>query len=365
MTVPLLCIGVSHRTAPQDVRERIAAALSDDAISLQTLRDTLAECCLLRTCGRCELYLSGDLERLHRAAHDWLARLQAEAPQVCSYARKHEGFAVARHLLRVAGGLESPLPGEAQILGQVRRAFERGVAEATVGPVLSALFRSAIHAGKRVRHETDLGRTAQTYADVAAAALAEQKTGRNVLVIGSGRLAEEVAVRLSGMSRKLTVAGRHAHRVQQIAGRTNAHAAALENLPGLLPLAHAAVTCTSAPRPLVDARTLRAVRDELLLIDLGMPRNVDPALAADHRVTLRSLSDLCPGGDSANRRAVLDAESIIDREHRRFARWLRARSVAPQIARLREATYRLDPETGRKRRRELHQHIRRLMESAA
>ena len=365
MRAGLISIEISHKTAPLPLRERItmdADALPD---CLRRLRDICDECVILKTCGRLELYaVTSD------APDAWLDRyalltgipLKALKP----FAHRRQGTAAAVHLMRVAAGLESPLLGEDHILGQVRDAFMRATDANVVGPILSALFRSAIHGGKRVRHETPISRVARSYADRAADLLEHSSSPiENVLILGAGSLARDVASRLAtGGRRRIHIVSRHLRRAASLAAENGCEAHPFEDLPALLDETDAIVACTSSPRYIIEAPVLDGHGRPLTIVDLGMPRNVDPDVALHADVSLRALDDFADR-DRVHDKIIRAARSIIEQEMDRFLKWTRARQAAPIIARLRSLADGLDPESARRMKRAVHQTIQRLHEGTA
>jgi glutamyl-tRNA reductase len=326
MNAGLFAVEISHKTARLAIRETLAARCQDIGALLLRARDLATETVVLSTCGRFELYF----QAVREVAEDWPARI-AEltgvsagllAPGLRTYAEDE----TARHLLRVAAGLESPIMGEAHVLGQVREAYLRAMAVRTTGPVLSALFRAAIHTGKRVRTETPLGQAARTYADLALAQVrAGVSAGSRVVVIGSGTLGWEVAEALAAQgTHALIIVSRHAGRAAALAAQVGAAVADYGQLRDEIQLADAVVACTSGASPVVEAEMLEGRLRPLTVIDLGMPRNVEPAAVEVPHIRLKCLADLL--GEHALPPALTQAvEAIIAEEEARFGRWLEAR----------------------------------------
>ncbi|MFQ5410661.1 MAG: glutamyl-tRNA reductase [Phycisphaerae bacterium] len=361
----LISIEISHKTAPLPLRERITVDAGTLPDRLRRLREICDACVILKTCGRLELYAivsdtpDGWLDRYARLTG---IPLQALKP----FARGRQGTAAGNHLMRVAAGLESPLLGEDHILGQVRDAFLSATDAHTVGPILCALFRSAIHAGKRVRHETPISRVARSYADRAAELLEQSSSSMdNVLILGAGSLARDVASRLATRGRRrIHVLSRHLRRAASLAAEHGCQAHAFEDLPTLLADTDAIVACTSSTRHLIEAPMLDGHKRPLTIVDLGMPRNVDPGVALHADVSLSALDDFADR-DRVHDKIIRAARSIIDQEMDRFLKWTRARRASPIIARLRSLADGLDPESARRVNRAVHQSIQRLREGTA
>jgi len=308
----------------QRVREELLALTlaRSSPPAASPLADVARERLVLSTCERFEIYLAGPKTPSAAGLSSLLA---------ASYRVRREADA-ARHLLRVAAGLESRLVGEPQIQGQLRAAFLEGVAQRAVGPVLSALARAALHAGKRVRSETGLGRS-PTIVTLTLGRLSHELGGlrrRAVLVAGTGALAADVAgaLRAAGAGR-LYVLSRTRQRADALAARVEAVGltdADLAEVPSL----DAVVTCTNRRLPLagIIARTARQRR--LAIVDLGAPPNLDGAGANGDAVSLARLDELSAPGtphDPARLVAVGAAERLVDDELERFLRWRRARAL--------------------------------------
>jgi len=339
--VRLLLVGVSHHYAPVELRERVAVALDGAADLAARLGDAVC----LSTCNRTELYLAredaaaGEAEAV--AALVGLARLP-EAELAPALYRLRDG-AASLHLFRVAAGLDSMIPGEGEILGQVRAAFEAGAP----GPLLDRLFRHALHVGKRVRSQTSIGESPSSVS-AAAAALAQQVfgelAGRRILVIGAGKMSELTARNL--VSRGATVAvvaNRTLDRAETLAASVGGKALALEAVAGELTETDVVVSSTSAPgftltRADVAAR-LRARRGRpLFLIDLAVPRDLDPGIQSLEGCYLYDIDDLqavVAASLAGRRREAVAAEQIVSDEAEEFRRWQASLEVVPAIASLR------------------------------
>jgi glutamyl-tRNA reductase len=238
------------------------------------------------------------------------------------------------HLFRVASGLESLILGEAEILGQVRRALTAGAP----GPVLDRLFAHALRTGRRVRAETELARGPGSV-PAAAAALVEREPVGQVLILGAGKMAELVALNLrSRGERAIVIANRTVERGEQLARRVGGRAVSLDAVREELACADAVICATGSPDVVVTQRTVRTRGGRpLFLIDLALPRDVDPRVADVPGCRLVGLDDLRTVVDAtscARERGIVCAEAIVDEEAARFAAWHRARSAAAAIAAL-------------------------------
>jgi glutamyl-tRNA reductase len=274
---------------------------------------------VLSTCERFEIYLAG---------------AAAGAPSLLAPCGVRRDGEAARHLFRVAAGLESRLVGEPQILGQLRAAFLAGSARRSLGPVLSALARAALHAGRRARCETGLGR-APTIVTLTLARLSQELGGlrrRAVLVAGTGALAAEIApaLRAAGAGR-LYVLSREPRRADALAARVAGVGVGDAGLAALAPL-DAVVTCSNRLVPLAEVAAAPGARGRrLAIVDLGAPPNVALAQPQLTSVSLARLGELsaaaAAGDDPARRSAIAAAEALLERELERFLRWRRARAL--------------------------------------
>ena len=350
-TMHLIVVGLSHRTAPVEQREK--AALTDGAARalLRTLvaSDGISEAVALSTCNRTEVYARADdnaaAEEISCRAvveHTGITRHELDCAR---YAHRDEKVAV--HLLRVASSLDAMVVGESEIQGQVRQAFERAQEEGTVGPVLDNLFRKALETGKRVRHETGIGAGAVSVASVAVELAREAVTDfreRRALLIGAGDVAESTASALveSGVS-NLVVANRTVSTARGLAERIGGEGVGFDRLAHELAEADIVISSTDAPHPLLGHDDVeRAMRERpgrpMVLIDIAVPRDLEAEIAAVPGVRLYDIDDLERVVEvNRNGRAKVAemAEGIVADEARRFTEWRRGLSVAPTIGSLR------------------------------
>ena len=349
----VVVVGLSHRTVPLDLLERMAVAESQlpKALADLTKRTFVTEAVLLSTCHRVEAYVVA--ERFHGAAQDirnFLAELAFVPPEeITDGLYTYSDEAAVAHLFGVSAGLDSVVLGESQILGQVRDAWERARAEGAAGAGLSALFRHALEAGKRARTETGIGRGITSLAHAAVAmATGHLGTleGRRVVVLGAGEMGEGMASALSGARAgggDLVVVNRTWERATALAERVGGRALPFEELPRALTEADLLLSSTGAPGVVVEESDLAAAtvdRPEwpLLVVDLGMPRNVDPGVGDLPSVTLLDLADLRAFVDSGldeRRKEVVRVRSIVAEELARYGADAAARQVAPTVAALR------------------------------
>ncbi|HJU85841.1 MAG TPA: glutamyl-tRNA reductase [Gemmatimonadota bacterium] len=334
--------GVSHRTAPLDRRERFA--LQPEAAS--RLLSTLGpETFLLVTCNRTELYGSAFPEELEAALLD-----AAGGGDPSDFYRKTGREAIG-HLFAVAAGLDSMVVGEPQILGQVKRAMGDAQGAGALGPVLGELVRRAISAGRRARRETDLGRGLPSIPKVATGMVRlvlGDLSERTLLVVGTGKLGYQAAglLRRSGASR-VVVTNRSPEAALRLAGEIGGRAAPFADLDALLVDADIVITCTAAAAPiltrdrLAEAMTAREGR-KLVLIDIAVPRDVEPSARSLRGVRLYDLDDLRGWGSaSLAPETIARAQAIVDEETAGFLGWQAARSAVPTIRALRDRAERI------------------------
>jgi glutamyl-tRNA reductase len=343
--VKLALAGVSHHTAPVELRERVAIDLDGASALARSLAAAGREAVVLSTCNRTELYLAAeDDDRLGTHADEALLTLAGtDADALAPRAYRLGDESAALHLFRVAAGLDSLVPGEGEILGQVRDAFEAGAP----GPLLDRTFRMALHAGRRARVETAIGESPASVPS-AAAALAQQVfdglDGRRVVLVGAGRTSELTARNLrSRGATVVAVVNRTVEHAERLAASLGARAVALDELASALGDADVVVSSTSAPgfvlTPAELAASLRARRGRpVLFVDLAVPRDVDPALAAIDGCFVYDVDDLEAVVSSSleGRRAeAVHAERIVAAEAERFRAWQASLTVVPAIASLR------------------------------
>lgn len=348
----LLALGVSHKTAPLDLRERLSLTEGRAVGALHELTAAagIHEAAAISTCNRTELYLivSDPVEAESTALGILTRQAEIRPTELLGHLYSLRATEAAHHLLRVTAGLDSMIVGEAEIQGQVKRAYELSMVEGATGPILNRLFRGALSAGGRAREETGISEKGVSIPSVAVE-LARRALGdlseRRVLVIGAGETAELVARALVARGvRTVFVANRHYDRAIGLAQRFGGGAARFEELPEQLAAADIVLTATNSPHHIVERDGLEQVMEQrrerpLLAIDIAVPRDIDPACREVAGVTLHDIDDVqqivernASGREAEARRA----ERIIEAELDRFERWLGLQEVVPTITALRD-----------------------------
>jgi glutamyl-tRNA reductase len=343
-TVALL--GVNHRSAPVDLRERLA--IGDDALqrAVEALRELGEEAYILSTCNRTELYLVGGAEP-RAALIAFLSRFRQVSPTDllahCYYLTDQDAV---RHLFRVASGLDSMVLGEDQILGQVRGAFQTAQSAGAIDHGLGKLLPMAIEVGRRVRTDTNISRGSLSPSSVAVS-LAQRTLGdlrsRSVLVIGAGEAGKATARSLSqaGVGQILAT-NRSADRIAHLAEAVPATVVPYEELAETLCAADIAISCTSASEHIMTVDDVRAVMGKrperpLLCIDIAVPRDFDPAIGDIPGVHLYNIDDLeasCAENRYERVHEASAAEAIVDEAVEEHRAWSRTQTLAPVIGTL-------------------------------
>ncbi len=344
----LFAFGINHRTAPLNVREQVA--FPEDAME-HALHDLVGhhragEAAIVSTCNRTEVYCSTD--KPEEVIH-WLAnfhRLQARELEPYLYKLPREQ--AVKHAFRVASGLDSMVLGEPQILGQLKDAVKSAEHAGTLGMLLHKLFQRTFFVAKEVRTSTEIGTNSVSMA-AAATRLAERIFGdiseQRVLFIGAGEMIELCASHFAARSPKhITVANRTIERAQLLAHRFHAQAITLNELPEQLALHDIVVTCTASPLPILGKgmveRAIKARKHRpIFMVDLAVPRDIEPEVAELDDVFLYSvddLADIVKEGQDLRQSAVTQAEAIIDSNVVNFMHWLESREMVPTIRALRD-----------------------------
>jgi glutamyl-tRNA reductase len=351
----LAVVGISHRTAPLEIRERFVVDAQASAHALRRLSAIgCTEAVLLSTCNRTELYMRSPTAQPDASTIG--ARFLADHAQLPEsdadrylYTLYDEG--AVEHLFRVVSSLDSMILGEAQIQGQVKAAYEQAVGsnngDFVVGPVLARLFELALRVGGRVRSETKLGTGAASVPSASielARKIFGKLTGRRALVLGAGEMSELTmqCLRDDGV-RDIMVANRTAARAEEVAQRLNARAVSFDALAELLDEVDIVASATAAPHPVITRKLVEgaqpgARRSPLLILDIALPRDVEPDVGELPNVFLYDIDDLSQvvEGNLERRRSEIGlAEQIVGDCIREFWAWYHGRSVVPLIRQLR------------------------------
>ena len=348
----LLALGVSHKTAPLDLRERLSLT---EGRAVGALRELTAatgihEAAAISTCNRTELFLvvSDPVEAESTALGVLTRQAEIRPTELLGHLYSLRSTEAVRHLFRVTAGLDSMIVGEAEIQGQVKRAYELALVEGGTGPILNRLFRGALAAGGRAREETGISEKGLSISSVAVE-LARRTLGdladRRVLVIGAGETAELVARALVARGvAAVFVANRRYDRAIGLAQRFGGNAVRFEELPEQLEVADIVVSATNSPHHIVerdDIAQVMAIRDgrPLLLVDIAVPRDIEPACREIAGVSLHDVDDvqkIVERNASGREAEAVRAKRIIEAELDRFERWLASLEVVPAISALRE-----------------------------
>ncbi len=348
----LLALGISHKTAPVSLRERLAFSDSEagEFAAVAVATESVREAVVISTCNRTEVYLVvGDPVQAEGDVLGLLARRAGIRPTELSQSiYSPRNCDAARQLYRVTAGLESMIVGEAEIQGQVRRAHETAIRAGASGPLTNRLFAAALRAGKRVRTETAIGASRVSVPSVAvdlAQSVLGELRARHVVILGAGDTSELTARALAEQGAgTIFVANRHADRALSLAERFGGTVVGLDDLPDQLLAADIVLSSTASPHPIVGRDELELVMSQrgarpLLLIDIAVPRDVDHTCAELDGVTLYDIDDLQAVVDrnlSSRAEEAPRANEIVEEEIRRFARWLGQLDALPTISALRE-----------------------------
>jgi glutamyl-tRNA reductase len=342
-------VGISHKTAPVAVREHFAFAPGELPLVLERLKATHGDAAVLSTCNRTEVYIAGPREVTDpRSIVALLSEikgavaLEGPPPFVAS-----NGADAARNLFRVAAGVESMVIGESEILGQVRGAFTAATAAGTHTPALSRLFHTAIRVGRRVRSQTDINRGAVSVSSTAVA-LARTTlgnlSGKSVLVVGAGEAGQLTAGNLAGSGvGRILVTSRNAERTRALAESLGGRPVRFDRRAGAIADADIVISSTAAPDFVIDrAMVVEAMEGRagrpLLLIDIAVPRDIEPAAASVPGVHLQDIDGLqavARENMHLRKQEIARAEKIVEADVRKYMDWLRSLEVVPTVSALR------------------------------
>jgi glutamyl-tRNA reductase len=341
-------LGLNHKTAPVSLREKVAFSEERLVAALRTLRQEsgVAEVVILSTCNRTELYWAGSASG--EELSQWLARHHGNNLDLAASLYVHQESRAVEHAFSVASGLDSMVIGEAQILGQLKEAYRVAHQAGSTGPSLNKLFQAAFSAAKRVRSETRIGANAVSIAS-ATVSLARRVYSdlgaRTALMVGAGEMNALVARHFTTAGvKRMVIANRTLTRALELASEVRAHAVGLEDLGKELVQADIVISCTASPEPLITKSAAEAAirarrRRPIFMVDLAVPRDIEPAVADLEDVYLFSIDDLQQLVDeNLQQREVAagGARLVIEEEVARFLTESRAHDAGPAIRALRQ-----------------------------
>ncbi len=331
-------LGLNHRTAPVDIREKLAIAPHELAETLQKIQTEAKteELVCLSTCNRTEVYFQSKNRGNTREAVQKILQAQARLPKLSDYLYYHESEKAVEHLFSVASGLDSMVQGEHEILSQVKQAYFTAHQKGFTGKLLNVLFQRSFYVGKRVRTETGLGAGAASVGSVAVG-MAERIFGslrdRSVMILGAGKMAEVTAKHLLAQkARSLLVANRTFERACELAKEFNGTAMHFEEGLRQMTGVDIVICSTAAPHAVITAEHVRRIMEErkgrsLFLIDIAMPRDVDPGVNDIDNVYLYNIDDLeqiVSENQARRQKEAQLAKKIVQDETHEFTRWLLA-----------------------------------------
>ena len=346
-------LGINHTTAPLDLRGRFAFALDQVGPTLQTLRQRLptpaggpTEAAILSTCNRTEIYGAGD-SRMLESTLEWLAQSGGVSPALLrSHAYTLQDASAARHAFRVASGLDSMVLGEAQILGQLKDAVRAAEEAGALGTTLNQLFQRSFAVAKEVRTATEIGAHSISMSAAAvrlAGQLFEDLSRIRVLFVGAGEMIELAATHFAARSpRGIAIANRTLERGEKLASRFGGETMRLAEIPQRLHEFDAVISSTASQLPIIGLgaveRALKARKHRpMFMVDLAVPRDIEPEVKALDDVYLYTVDDLAhvvQTGQASRQAAVAQAEAIVDAGVQSFLHWMDQRRAVPLIRQL-------------------------------
>ncbi len=345
-------VGLNHRTAPVEVREKLSFAGSHLKEALLRLKEypVIEGCAILSTCNRTEIYAATmEMDEGLNAIWDFLSRWsRVDISQIKNYTYCHTLYDTIRHIFRVAAGLDSMLLGETQILGQVRSAYQEAVEYESTNRVLNTLFQQAITVGKRVRTETGIDQNPVSVSYAAVELARSYLAGlekRSVLIIGAGKMSELTARHLvaNGVT-GVIVSNRSFDRATALAAQFNGRAVKFNELYRYMEEADIVISCTAANHCVVRAEDMRLVMEKrggrkIFMIDIAVPRDIEAEVGQIEGVSLFDIDDLNVVVDkylAERKKAAVRAEEIIEEELEEFMKWLGTQFIVPTISALKK-----------------------------
>ena len=358
-------LGINHKTAPVALREKVAFSEDRLVAALSALREEMgvAEALILSTCNRTEVYWSGTASGSDLS--QWLERHHGNNLDLAASLYIHQESRAIEHTFSVASGLDSMVLGEVQILGQLKDAYRIAQESGSTGPILNKLFQAAFSAAKRVRTETRIGANAVSLASATvslARRVYEDLSEHNALLVGAGDMNALTARHfMSAGIKRMVIANRTLARAQALAGELNAHAVPLSDLDQELAAADIVISCTASLEPLISKRAVEAAirarrRRPIFMVDMAVPRDIDPTVAELEDVYLFSIDDLQQLVDENLQQRELaagGARLLINEEVARFLSESRAQDAGPAIRALRQQADAIRQQTVEQARRML------------
>jgi len=331
VTMPVIACGINHKTAPVALRERVVFTQEKLALHLQDLMGDgmVQEAVLLSTCNRSEIYCDASVDQTF--LQTWFARQHALHPEQLEGALYfHTGASAVQHIMQVACGIDSMVLGESQILGQMKTAFSESCAAGAVGPLFNRLFQQVFAVAKDVRTHTALGACPVSVSSAAVRFVSKEFQGvlsdASVLVVGAGLTVELVLRHLQPQAPgQLTLANRNPDNALALAGQYGARIADFSQLSRALAAADIVITATGAPHPVITAEMLSGRTQPLLMVDIAVPRDVEPAVMDLPCVSLYSIDDLrgvLELGMNTRQHAADKAREVIEQRTHSFMEWL-------------------------------------------
>ncbi|MDQ6995294.1 MAG: glutamyl-tRNA reductase [Mariprofundaceae bacterium] len=345
-------VGLNHKTAPVELRERLAVPEKDIAAILQKKisRPSIREAALLSTCNRVEMtVITHDPDTAIALVHEWFASKSGmDIEQVSPHLYSYTTDDAVRHLYAVASGLDSLVLGEPQILGQVKASYEQALAAGTAGHILHRLYQSTFSAAKRARSETAIGKQSVNISSCAvelAKRIFDDLTGKTVMLIGAGEMAELAARHLCGNGcSDILVANRTLDRAKNLAVEFEGHALTLEQLPDYLDSADIVISSTGASTYVLLPDTVKQAMKKrkgrpMFLVDIAVPRDIDPRIADIDGAYVYDIDDLqqvVQGNRNNREKESLQARDILEEEEKHFLHWLKSLETVPLIRSLQQ-----------------------------
>lgn len=368
--MPLITLGLNHKTTPVEYRERLAFTPENLGDALTTLhgQDFVAEAAILSTCNRTELYchVPENATQVDQKLIDWFSQYHGLNPdEIRSFVYEHLDEDAVKHTLKVASGLDSMVLGEPQILGQMKQAYKQAVDQGTVGLHLNKLFHRAFSVAKQVRTDTEIGSSPVSVA-FAAVSLSKQifddLSSLTALMIGAGETIELAARHLQAQGiGQIIIANRTLDRAKHLAEEFNAQAITLPQIPEYLPQADIVISSTASPLPILGKGTVeKALKKRkhkpVFMVDIAVPRDVEPEVAQLDDVYLYTVDDLqeiIQENMSSRQQAADEAEEIIEQHVVSFQDWQKSLTSVDLIRELRDQTTALSEEVLEKARKQL------------